>query len=201
MSAVCNKLLALSEEDLRDKKQLAQAAGTELTAATSELCRALELAEHGDGLAASAVYAAAARDRLGNAARMLTQVADILATGTLTEETAAWYSRLDYDRLYRSGISLGEVPHSAELWQAYTRQALTGGPLGICHDMRERTLAVAALISRWLERIDDPAADTALPRIQSAMADLAAYAQLVAFANKVEPRDPAWVIPQSAAAA
>ncbi|MEU4998118.1 hypothetical protein [Streptomyces sp. NPDC021622] len=200
MSAVCNKYLSLSAEDLRDKKQLAQAAGTELTAASSEVCRALELAEHGDGLAAASVYAAAAKDRLGAAARMLDQVADILATGTLTPETAAWASRLDYDRLYRSGISLGQVPHSAELWQEFTWQARTGGPLGICHDMRERTLAVAVLIGDWLERTDDPAADTALTRIQSAMADLAAYAQIVAFANKVEPRDPAWVVPQGAAA-
>ncbi|TGB07298.1 hypothetical protein [Streptomyces sp. MZ04] len=200
MSAVCNKLLSLSEEDLRDKKQLAMAAGTEVTAATSELCRALELAEHGDGLAGSAVYAAAARDRLGGAVRMLAQVADILATGTMTKETAAWYSRLDYDRLYRRGTSLGEVPHAAELWQAFTEQATTGGPLGICHDMLDRTRAVATLIGDWLERIDAPAADTALPRIQSAMADLAAYTQLVAFANKVEPRDPAWVVAQDAAA-
>ncbi|MGW7080080.1 hypothetical protein [Streptomyces sp. NPDC054866] len=200
MSAVCNKLLSLSEEDLRDKKQLALAAGTELNAATSELCRALELAEHGDGVAGAAVYAAAARDRLGGAARMLAQVADILATGTLTRETAEWYSRLDFDRLYRSGVSLGQVPQSAELWQAFTEQARTGGPLGICHDMRDRTLAVAALIGDWLDQINVPAADTALPRIQSAMADLAAYAQLVAFANKVEPRDPAWVIARDAAA-
>ncbi|MEU5950754.1 hypothetical protein [Streptomyces sp. NPDC047525] len=200
MSAVCNKLLSLGEEDLRSKKQLAQAAGTEVTAATSELCRALELAEHGDGVAGAAVYAAAARDRLDGAARMLAQVADILAKGSLSPESAAWYSRLDYDRLYRSGISLGAVPHAAELWQAFTRQALTGGPLGICHDMRERTLAVAALIGEWLERIDAPAADTALPRIQSAMADLAAYTQLVAFANKVEPLDPAWVVARDAAA-
>ncbi|MGW0909649.1 hypothetical protein [Streptomyces sp. NPDC002853] len=200
MSAVCNKLLSLSEEDLRNKKQLALTAGTELNAATSELCRALELAEHGDGVAGAAVYAAAAQDRLGGAARLLEQVADILATGTLTEETAAWYSRLDYDRLYRSGVSLGQVPQSAELWKAFTRQARTGGPLGIANDMRDRTLAVAALIGEWLQRIDVPAADTALPRIQSAMADLAAYAQLVAFANKVEPRDPAWVIARDAAA-
>ncbi|WP_069884212.1 hypothetical protein [Streptomyces luteocolor] len=200
MSAVCNKALSLSDEDLRDKKQLAQAAGTELTAATSELCRALELAEHGDGLAGASVYAGAAQDRLGGAARMLTEVADILATSSLTEETASWYRRIDYDRLYRSGLSLGEVPHTAELWQAFAQQASAGGPLAICHDMRERTVAVAALIGDWLQRTDDPEAASALPRIQSAMADLAAYAQLVAFANKVEPRDPAWLIPQGAAA-
>lgn len=200
MSAICNKLLSLGEEDLRSKKELAQAAGIEVTAATSELCKALELAEHGDGMAGASVYATAARDRLDGAARMLAQVADILAKGSLTPETASWYSRLDYDRLYRSGISLGAVPHAAELWQAFTEQATTGGPLGICHDMRERTLAVAALIGDWLDRIDAPVADTAPPRIQSAMADLAAYTQIVAFANKVEPRDPAWVIAQSAAA-
>ncbi|MFH8484869.1 hypothetical protein [Streptomyces longisporoflavus] len=200
MSAVCNKLLSLSEEDLRNKKQLALAAGTELNAAAGELCRALELAEHGDGVSAAAVYAAAARERLGGAAQMLDRVADILATGSLTEETAVWYGRLDYTRLYRSGVSQGQVPQSAELWQAFTEQARTGGPLGICRDMRERTLAVSALIGDWLERIDDPAADSALPRVQSAMADLAAYSQLVAFANKVEPRDPAWVIPRNTAA-
>lgn len=196
MSAVCNKALSLSEEDLRDKKQLAQTAGVELTAATGELCRALELAEHGEGLAGASVYAAAARDRLGGAARTLEEVAAILATGTLTEETAEWYAGLDYDRLYRSGTGLGEVPHAAELWQAFARRAATGGPLGICHDMRDRTLTVAALIGDWLERVDAPDAATALPRLQSAMADLAAYAQIVAFANKVEPRDPAWLVPQ-----
>ncbi|WP_328491986.1 hypothetical protein OHS59_03975 [Streptomyces sp. NBC_00414] len=200
MSAVCNKALSLGEEDLRGKKELAQTAGVEVTAATSELCRALELAEHGDGVAGAAVYAAAAQDRLGGAARMLGEVAEILARGSLTEETAEWYTRLDYDRLYRSGTSLGEVPHAAELWQDFARQAATGGPLGICHDMRDRTLAVASLIGNWLERIDAPGADAALPRIQSAMADLAAYTQLVAFANKVEPRDPAWLTPQNAAA-
>ncbi|WP_055568579.1 hypothetical protein [Streptomyces atriruber] len=195
MSAVCNKILALSEEGLRDKKRLAQTAGTELTAAASELCRALELAEHGDGLGGAAVYAAAAQDRLGNAARLLAQVGDILATGTLTEESASWYHRLDYDRLYRSGLSLGQVPHSIELWQAFARQAAKGGPVGICRDMRGRTVAVAALIGNWLERTDGPESDGALLRIQSAMADLAAYAQFVAFANKVEPRDPAWLTP------
>lgn len=200
MSAVCNKLLSLSAEDLRDKKQLAMTAGVEVTAATGELCRALELAEHGDGVAGAAVYAAAAKDRLDGAARMLAKVAVILAKGTLSKESAAWYSRLDYDRLYRSGISLGEVPHAAELWREYVRQATTGGPLGICHDMRDRTLAVAAHIGDWLQRMDESAADTALPRIQSAMADLAAYTQLVAFANKVEPRDPAWLTPLGSAA-
>ncbi|MEV0322812.1 hypothetical protein ACIBKX_24200 [Streptomyces sp. NPDC050658] len=200
MSAVCNKLLTLSEEDLRDKKQLAQTAGVEVTAASSELSRALELAEHGDGLAGASVYAAAAKDRLDGAVRMLNRVAEILATGTLTKESAAWYSRLDYDRLYRRGISLGEVPHAAELWEAFVRQAVTGGPLGICHDMRNRTMDVATLIADWLERIDDPSADQAMPRIQSAMADLSAYTQLVAYANKVEPRDPAWVVPLNSAA-
>ncbi|MFK4067116.1 hypothetical protein [Streptomyces sp. NPDC029674] len=200
MSAVCNKALSLSEEDLRDKKRLARTAGTELNAAGSELCRALELAEHGDGTAGAVVYAAAARDRLANAVRMLADVAGILATGTLTEETAAWYRRLDYERLYRSGLGLGQVPHAAELWQAFARQAATGGPVGICHDMRERTVAVATLVSEWLKRADGPESDTALLRIQSAMADLAAYAQFVAFANKVEPRDPAWLVPLGAAA-
>ncbi|MEV7196997.1 hypothetical protein AB0N81_35115 [Streptomyces sp. NPDC093510] len=200
MSAVCNKMLALGEDDLRDKKDLARTAGTELTAATSELCRALELAEHGDAMAGSAVYAAAARDRLDNAARMLAQVGDILATGTLTEESASWYRRLDYDRLYRSGTGLGQVPHAAELWQAFARQAAKGGPAGICRDMRGRTVAVASLIGDWLERVDGPESDSALLRIQSAMADLAAYAQFVAFANKVEPRDPAWLVPPGSAA-
>ncbi|MEU6990450.1 hypothetical protein ABZ953_07275 [Streptomyces sp. NPDC046465] len=199
MSAVCNKALSLSEEGLRDKKALAQTAGGELTAATGELCRAIELAEHGDSLDGAAVYAGAARDRLDGAAGMLAEVADILASGTLTQETAAWYRGLDYDRLYRAGISLGEVPHAVELWQEFAHQAATGGPVGICHDMRERTLAVAALISEWLERADDRAAN-ALLRMQSAMADLAAYSQLMAFANKVEPRDPAWLVPQGAAA-
>ncbi|QES40008.1 hypothetical protein DEJ49_02565 [Streptomyces venezuelae] len=201
MSAVCNKMLALGEEDLRDKKHLALSAGTELTAATSELCRALELAEHGDGVNAAAVYAAAARDRLDNAARMLARVGDILATGTLTEESASWYRRLDYDRLYRSGLSLGQVPHSIELWQAFARQAAKGGPVAICRDMRGRTVAVAALIGDWLERADGPGSDGELLRIQSAMADLAAYAQFVAFANKVEPRDPAWLTPLGSAVA
>ncbi|MFE0171185.1 hypothetical protein ACFWZ2_02630 [Streptomyces sp. NPDC059002] len=200
MSAVCNKALSLSAEDLRDKKRLAQTAGTEQTAATGELCRALELAERGDGLAGAAVYAAAARDRLVGAARLLGEVADILATGGFSQETAEWYRKLDYDRLYRSGVGLGEVPHAAELWQVFALRAATGGPLGICHDLRDRTVAVAALIDEWLARAEGPEALAALPRIQSAMADLAAYAQIVAFANKVEPRDPAWLVPQGAVA-
>ncbi|MFC7307816.1 hypothetical protein ACFQVC_26775 [Streptomyces monticola] len=198
MSAICNKALSLTEEGLRDKKQFAQSAGGELNAAAGELFRALELAEHGDALDGAAVYASAARERLVGAARLLADVAAILETGTFSEETAEWYRQLDYDRLYRSGTGLGEVPQAAELWHEFARIAAAEGPVGICHDLYARTLGVAELIARWLRETAEHAAGAELVRVQCAMADLATYARLVAFANKVEPRDPVWLLPKTA---
>ncbi|MFE9454881.1 hypothetical protein [Streptomyces sp. NPDC006739] len=193
MSVNCNKAEQLSSEALRNKKRLAQNAGLELLAATSEVFQALELSEHGDSLESAGVYMTSAENRLRQAGKLLSEVLSLLESGTLAQEMTSWYQRLDYPRLYETAVEQGYVPPSLESWTEIAEVAATGGPQAMCRRLIGRVLQTADLMADWLQD-----RGTKLPRIQSAVIELTTYARLLAYFNEVEPGDKQWL--QSSAA-
>ncbi|MBP0449326.1 hypothetical protein J5Y04_07145 [Kitasatospora sp. RG8] len=193
--------MKLSSEARREKRHHAQSAGLELLAATGDVFKALELIEHGDGPGTAAVYVASADKRLRQAGGLLGEVAVLLGSGTLAPETVTWYQDLDYERLYESGVASGRVPRNRECWSELVAPTTAGGPLAVCHDYRGRVLRTAALMTEWLQAAPYPGAETALRRVQSAMVDLAVYAQLMGYFNDVEPLDERWLRRTAAAVA
>jgi len=196
MSLVCNKVLALTPSQLRDKKQLAQDAGMELLGAVSDVFRALEVRHHGGSMANTGVYLSSAATRLGNAKDLLDDVGTLLRSKSLSQDAIAWYQRLDYARLYRSGVAAGQVPAGHELWSELVESVVAGGPVAVCDAYRARIDRVADRVARWLrtaENNDDPTTDQTLIAIQSETLSLTMYAQCVAYLNNVEPLDTRWL--------
>lgn len=196
MSLVCNKVLALTPAQLRDKKQLAQDAGVELLGAVSDVFRALEMRHDGDSVANTGVYLSSAATRLHNAQDLLGDVGALLRSKALGQEAATWYQRLDYARLYHSGVAAGQLPASQELWSELVESVVAGGPVAVCDAYQSRIDRVAELLARWLrnaDNSDDPTTDETLIAIQSEVLSLAVYAQCVAYLNKVEPLDTQWL--------
>jgi hypothetical protein len=195
MSVNCNKIEGLSAEALRDKKRLAQDSGIELLAATSDVFKALELSEHGDSTASTAVYVASAEKRLRQAGDLLGEVSSLLDSVSLTPETTTWYEQLDYTRLYQAGIDRGYIPPSREIWNDVAELAATGGPQVMCRSYHGRVLRAANRMTKWLETANNPESAAELLRIQSEMVELATHAQLLGYFNKVEPGDKQWLRP------
>ncbi|MET9296388.1 hypothetical protein [Streptomyces sp. NPDC003077] len=198
MSANCNKAFQLSLESLRDKKRLSRNAGLALLGAGSDLYKALELAERGDGAAAARVYVVSAQAKLGGARGLLEDVLAILATGTLRAGLPAWYRNLDYDRLYRTGVEQGALPHGSEVWQEITGVLAQSGPLALTEEFRARVAYTADLASEWLGTASDAGSAPGLLRLVTAVSDLTAFARYVGYVNDVEPLDAHWLRPAPA---
>lgn len=193
MAVNCNRAEQLSNEALRDKKRIAQNAGLELLAATSDVFQALELSEHGDDRGSAGVYMTSAETRLRQAGKLLGEVLSILESGTLTPEMASWYRHLDYARLYRTGVEQGYVPPSSESWAEIAELAAAGGPQAMCRRIIGRVQQTSDLMADWLQDRSIP-----LPRIQSAVVEMITHAGLLAYFNDVDPGDKKWL--QSSAA-
>uniref|UniRef100_A0AAU3HN98 Uncharacterized protein n=1 Tax=Streptomyces sp. NBC_01393 TaxID=2903851 RepID=A0AAU3HN98_9ACTN len=193
MSGFCNTHLSLSSEALRDKKRLALDAGIELLAATSDMFKALELSEHGDSTASTAVYVASAEKRLRHSGELLADVSSLLESASLTPEMTEWYKQLDYARLYSTGLDHGYIPRSQDIWNDVAELAATGGPQAMCRSYRGQVLEAADRMTKWLETAKDPESAAELLQIQSTMIELVTCGQLQSYFNGVEPGDNKWL--------
>lgn len=197
MAQICNTALWLSPEMQRDKKDLAQTAGLTLTAAASDMFKAIEMTERSENPGSSAVYIASAQERLSQVIDLLERVRTMLASKAPSPELSAWYGQLDYDRIYDEGIASGDLPASRELWHRAVAPLPAGGPVAACDAylswVRSATTALAGYLA-------NPDAGK-VTKLETAIVELSICARFGAHLNKLEPLDARWLRPAEAVTA
>jgi len=198
MSVNCNKSFKMSVESLRDKKRLSAGAGLALLGAASDVFKAMELADHQDGAAASAVYVGSAEAKLRNASGLMGEVVSLLDSGTFRTEMTSWYQNLDFDRLYRTGVAEGVLPLSADIWAEFSALLVKEGPYAVTDSFRARLGQTADLMADWLASAGDAGSETRVVRLAMAIADMSAFARFVGYVSDLEPLDGEWLRPATA---
>jgi len=146
---------------------------------------------------AAEVYLQSANNKLGTAIEALEQVDAIVKSGELTDEALEWTRRLDFDRLYAEGRERGVIPAHSDQWARLSMINRDGDVLSITSHVINDIEEIRALIGRVIEKSEHVVRNRAgVPldalTLQAAILDAAAFAQMVAYVNMLEPLDPKW---------
>ncbi len=199
MAINCNKLVQLTDDALEAKASLARAASVALTGAVSDCYRGIELA-HGAIGGAGRVYFASAATKLRTAIEALRQLDGILQSAPLTGDTLVWSRCLDFERLYREGVESGVIPAHEEQWSRLATAMTRGRVLSVTSTLVDDL----STIQLYLHETSDASGEDgshrnrvgvpfSVLRVQSALLDTVAFAQMVAYVNNLEPLDTRWL--------
>jgi hypothetical protein len=192
MSVNCNKLIPFDSDTLEAKASLGRAVSVALNAALRHSCKAIEIMESSRAATgAEVVYLRASGSKLDTAVHGLHGMKEILVGGRLSEASVAWLKALDYNRLYSVGTEKGLIPRVIEQWSRLVALMESPDHLSVTDRLVADVEAVKRDIDAVIASSESGRADR-LVKIQSAMIQLVAFAQMVSYLNNIEPMDPSW---------
>jgi len=189
----------LSPGALETKALLARSASIALSGALSDCYKAIEFA-HGDIETPTEVYLGSADEKLESAMRALSEVDTMIRTAPVIAEALAWTQQLDFDRLYIDGVRDGLIPAHPVQWSRLVDINTSGKVLSISKVLLEDLSQIRSRIGEVLDlTINDTSRRNragipfAVLGLQSVLLDAAAFAQMVAYVNTLEPLDAQWL--------
>jgi len=206
MAVNCNKRVIFDPDTMEAKSSLGRSASVAAHAALSDCYKGIEILESNRAATgAEGVYFHAASRKFEAAAQALRGMREILTGGEPTAEVVAWLEALDYDRLYEAGKKRGLIPPIVEEWsrlveamRSQDHLAATDCLISDIEVLREKIHSLAHALSSssggplTAEQIEH------LRTIQTALVQFAAFAQMAAYLNALEPTDRTWCRPDMA---
>jgi hypothetical protein len=201
MAQNCNRIIPFDEDTLQQKSALGLSVSVALHAALSNCYKAIEVLETSRAASgAEAVYLRAATVKLETAAQALRGMRDILAKGRLSEAAVAWLKALDYDRLYMVGTKKGLIPAVSEEWNRLVELIGSLDHLSVTNcliaDVEKLRRDVSVMINDLASGTSGAPLSVKqverLATIQTALVQLAVFAQMVSYVNAIEPMDATW---------
>jgi hypothetical protein len=168
--------------------------------ALSDCYKAIEHLQAESTPKSEVVYLRAAATKLETGEKALRKMQDILTSVRPTDEMLAWLKELDYDRLYQYGTQRGLIPSNETQWDRLAQINRTQGYLGVAGVLIDDANGVRIQIEALIEALAPVNAATCIKRdniqdmlrLQSTLADFAAFGQMVAYVNAIEPLTDEW---------
>jgi len=186
---------------LEAKSALGRSVSADVLGALSDCYKAIEHLQTEQAAKFEVVYLRSATAKLKTAEKALRKMRDILASVPPSEEAIAWLKELDYDRLYQDGIHRGLIPSSIDQWNRLAEINRTQNYLGVAEVLIDDANSVLTQIDSLIETLASADTATVFERdsvvqgmlcLQSALAEFAAFGQMVAYVNALEPLTDEW---------
>jgi hypothetical protein len=198
MAQNCNKIARLSEAEFDAKGAAAKTATASILQAMSECYKAAEIIHSGQAIERSSVYLRLATTRIDVADAALLRNKEILDGAPAQTDALEWLRDLDYSRLYNAGVRESAIPANDVQWAALVEINRVEGYLGVANGLRDRLTGLKNVIHELVEVLSDEAKSltnansVAVSALLSELSNLTAFAQMVAYVNRLEPMDPRW---------
>lgn len=197
MSQNCNKIARLSEAQLDAKAAAAKTATAALLQGMSECYKAAEVIHIGQSIERAAVYLRSASVRIEMADAALCRNTEILEAAPVETDALEWLRNLDYPRLYSDGVRDGSIPPNEMQWSALAEINRVEGYMGVADGLRQRLAnlshAIQVVADEVSEHTDE--ATKSLIALLTELNNVGAFAQMVAYVNRITPMDPRWSSP------
>ncbi len=200
MAAICNRVAQLDTPALEAKSALGESVSIAVLGALSDSYKAIENFQTVPAAKFEVVYLQSAAVKLETAEIALRKMRDILASVPPSDEAIAWLAELDYDRLYQDGTQRGLIPSSIDQWNRLAQINRTQNYLGVADALIADANSLRAQIESLIETLTSAETPASLEReavrdmlgLQSALAELAVFGQMVAYFNAIEPLADEW---------
>jgi len=199
MSQNCNTIVTLPQEQYDAKAALAKSASAALLGAMSDAFRAAEVIDSGTVVERAAVYLTSATAKVDVASSALVRNEEILNLAPVESEALSWLRGLDFERLYADGVMSGAIQGNAGQWTELVEINSSQGYMGATRALRSK-------LSRLRDRMVSLASDVrgTLPQsnvqgnlvsLITELGNIGAFAQMVAYLNRIQPMDSRWSQP------
>jgi hypothetical protein len=198
MAQNCNKIALLSEAQFDAKGAAAKTATASILQAVSECYKAAEIVHSGQAIERSTFYLRLATTRIDVADAALLRNKEILDEAPAQPVALQWLRDLDYGRLYDSAVLEGSIPANDVQWAALVEINRVEGYLGVANGLRERLTRLKNVIYELADALSKETVLQAnanlvgVSAVLTEVSNVTAFAQMVAYINRLEPMDPRW---------